>query len=565
MSVEKKIDEEDQNEDTVESENDVENDVENIIDNDVIREHISLLLKNTGVKKKYRETLLSPKSMSFFFTACTHTSYDSENNLAFLHALGSATMNQTFVSYLIETYPTFTSAQITNMKKNFFKDSPNNIAEYAKTIGIDKIIMYNSKISVLTTKMIQKVFESIIGAIELIINKEYKEGVGFIVVRKICYFIYSNIHVSNENDSITILKELYQQQLYGHVQHVEFSKDENTNIFKIEIYDEFNSNKIMIGEGFNRQKAIAQDEASKQALIYFLKQGKVKKEKHVYVNQIDPLSLHYAPRNEQFTSFILRLLRQVSIVRGDIELNRDDMEIFAKAFTHPDVNPNPTGNFEVLETLGDNLANKCVLWYLSSRFPQLNGPYGIDIMTKMKINIIQTSGYSMIAQELGFLPFISAKRSLGVTETKKLLEDVFEATFAAIEIVFDRKYKLGFGFVVCYRLLSLILDKKEFSINYEEIVDARTRLKETLDLFKTIKIKYDKPIKNGFEYISSILESRFIENTDRFTPFYKIPNSEGKGDTPQEAQENAAKNAIEYYKSFGIVKHIPNEYLKFCI
>ena len=65
--------------------------------------------------------------------------------------------------------------------------------------------------------------------------------------------------------------------------------------------------------------------------------------------------------------------------------------------------------------------------------------------------------------------------------------------------------------------------------NYEEIVDARTRLKETLDLFKTIKIKYDKPIKNGFEYISSILESRFIENTDRFTPFYRIHKSKSKG------------------------------------
>jgi dsRNA-specific ribonuclease len=537
-----------------------------------IKNCIGSLLKTAHIKKKYRELLLSPKSLSYLSTACTDASDNNENNLLFLHSLGSVTMNQTFVAYLIETYPSYTSAQITNMKKNFFKDYPNKIAEYAMSIGIDKLLIYDSsKIKAVTTKMVQKVFEAIIGAIELVINKECKEGIGYIVVRKLCYFVYSTIDISNENDPITLLKELYQSELNGHVQKIEFTKDEE-NIFKAEIYDEFELKgklrKLKIGEGYGRQKAIAQDEASKAALVYFKEQGIVRKPKHVNVKHIDPSLIHHAPRDARFTTFILHLLHIVK----DVKLDKDDMEIFSKAFTHPDANPDPTQNFEVLETLGDNLANKCVLWYLSSRFPQLNGPHGIDIMTKMKINIIQTSGYSTIAHELGFYDFISAQRNISVTDKRKLLEDVFEATFAAIELVLDRKYKRGMGFIVCYRLLSMILDKKDIRISYEEIVDARTRLKETFDLYKNIKVKFETRCKaNDQDCTSYLYETRVNgkdqEDKDTYGPFLQVGDRmfNGKGATKAEAEENLAKKAIEYYKSIGIVKRIPNEYLKFCI
>ena len=288
-------------------------------DNDQIKNCIGLLLKAALIKKKYINVLLSPKSLSYLSTAFTDVSDNNENNLAFLHSLGSVTMNQTFVSYLVETYPTYTSAQITNMKKNFFKDYPiNKIAEYAMTIGVDKLIIYNSlKIKVLTTKIIQNVFEAIIGAIELIINKEFKEGLGCIIVRKLCYFVYNMINISSDNDPITLLKELYQTELNGHIQRIKFTKDED-NIFKAEIIDEFEFvdrvtgkekiRKIKIGEGFGRQKAIAQDEASKNALNYFKEQGIVKKQKNVLENLIDPRLIHNAPRDANFASFILNLL-----------------------------------------------------------------------------------------------------------------------------------------------------------------------------------------------------------------------------------------------------------------
>lgn len=190
----------------------------------------------------------------------------------------------------------------------------------------------------------------------------------------------------------------------------------------------------------------------------------------------------------------------------------------------------------------------------------------------MKINIIQTSGYSTIADELGFYDFISAQRNSNVTDKKKLLEDVFEATFAAIELVVDRKYKRGMGFIVCYRLLSMILDKKDIRINYEEIVDARTRLKETFDLYKNIKVKFETRCKaNDQDCTSYLYEARVNgkdkDDKDTFGPFLQVGDRtfNGKAATKAESEEMLAKKAIEYYKSIGIVKRIPNEYLKFCV
>ena len=184
-------------------------------DNDQIKNCIGLLLKAALIKKKYINVLLSPKSLSYLSTAFTDISDNNENNLAFLHSLGSVTMNQTFVSYLVETYPTYTSAQITNMKKNFFKDYPiNKIAEYAMTIGVDKLIIYNSlKIKVLTTKIIQNVFEATFAAIEIVLDHKYKRGMGFIVCYRLLSMILDDedINISYEKivDARTRLKETF--------------------------------------------------------------------------------------------------------------------------------------------------------------------------------------------------------------------------------------------------------------------------------------------------------------------------------------------------------------------
>ena len=45
-----------------------------------IKNCIGSLLKTANIKKKYREVLLSPKSLSYLSTACTDASDNNENN-----------------------------------------------------------------------------------------------------------------------------------------------------------------------------------------------------------------------------------------------------------------------------------------------------------------------------------------------------------------------------------------------------------------------------------------------------------------------------------------------------
>ena len=191
----------------------------------------------------------------------------------------------------------------------------------------------------------------------------------------------------------------------------------------------------------------------------------------------DQSFLYKAPRDQRFHAFILNLLQRVYFL-SDLKLEQEDMDIFEKCFTHPLVHEN---NYELLETIGDNVLNKCVRWYISKRFPDLNCPEGISISTKLKISLIDTKGYAKFAEELNFYDYISCFRVGTEFERLQLLEDVFESFFAATEIVIDRKYKKGMGYIACFKLLSSVLDKEELTLNYNVLVDAKTQLKELFD------------------------------------------------------------------------------------
>jgi ribonuclease-3 len=337
---------------------------------------------------------------------------------------------------------------------------------------------------------------------------------------------------------------------------------DSEGIFLIELF----LDRVKRGEGRGKKIIDAEQIASQEVLDYLRSIG-IFKEKVEKMKYIDERMIYKAPRDIHFVNFISNLLKTVYFLK-DLELDQDDISIFAKAFTHPDVSKD---NYEFLETLGDNTNNKCVLWYLSNRFPQLNCPDGIDIITKLKINIIKTESFSAFAEELSFFNYISLykKEQLGNWERKEILEDVFEAFFAAVEIVVNKKYKYGMGYIACYKLMSIILDTKEYNIQYTDIVSAKTRLKELFDSRKEIKIKY---LTNSFIqqndkiYTSFILESRLI-GVDTYSQYKKIGNPSifGEGNTDKQAEEDVSKKAIEYYKSMNIIKHIPKEYLKFCV
>lgn len=278
-----------------------------------------------------------------------------------------------------------------------------------------------------------------------------------------------------------------------------------------------------------------------------------------------PPSIYYGKRDQSFFQLIDTILKMTvnDKLRSKIWSDPSTQQYFSTAFTHSSVNPQQ--NYEFLEILGDNSLNKCVFWYLSRRFPQLNCPGGTDMLARLKINTIKKESLASIAESLGFWEFISVsmEKRNDFKEKPSLLEDVCEAFFAVVEIVVDKHTRVGVGYTVVYNIFSKLLDKKDIHIKYEEIVDANTRIKELFQIYRHANLL------GKYEY------QKQRDPSGKF-PFYtavvqKLPDGKqviignGGGNTAKEAEQNASEHALYTLRIKGIERLMPKEYVEFCM
>lgn len=242
----------------------------------------------------------------------------------------------------------------------------------------------------------------------------------------------------------------------------------------------------------------------------------------------------------------------------DSILQPEGMTYFNKAFTHISVDPN--NNYEFLETLGDLTLNKCVLFYLCRRFPQLNCPYGSDMISKLKINTIKSESFANIAESIGFWNFISIDKTIRTDSIskRKTLEDVCESFFGVLELLGDKYFTIGIGYELCYKIVSFILDQKEISLDYEENVDAITRVKESFDAYTFLGTITYQPSKSH--------DGRLMINAYQTTPDNKTINlGYGYGNDIKEAKQSAAKQVLTYLKNKGFLKDVSTKTAELCV
>ena len=270
-------------------------------------------------------------------------------------------------------------------------------------------------------------------------------------------------------------------------------------------------------------------------------------------------SPYRAPRDNTFKEMIEKVLRnRISQPYIDTILSAEGMTYFSKAFTHTSVDP--VNNYEFLETLGDLTLNKCVLFYLCRRFPQLNCPAGSDMISKLKISTIKSESFANIAESIGFWTFISVDQTLrgDPLNKRKTLEDVCESFFGVLELLGDKYFTIGIGYELCYKIVSFILDQKEISLDYEENVDAITRVKETFDAYTFLGTISYQPSKSP--------DGRIIVNAYQTNPATKVINlGNGSGNDIKEAKQHAAKQVLAYLKSKGILKGVSSKTAELCV
>lgn len=283
--------------------------------------------------------------------------------------------------------------------------------------------------------------------------------------------------------------------------------------------------------------------------------------------------IYLGSRGSDFKALITGLLKKGKLKSKYIAMLTDPeaMKLYGNAFTSELVDPN--NNYQVLEMVGDLTGNKFIVNYMYNRFPQLDCTEGVKVVARLRINYGAKQSFSEIARKLGFWDFISATNDLRQRKMKPLLEDVFEAFLGATERILDKRKRIGVGYAIVYDILSSIFDDMDISLRYEDLYDAKTRLKELFDMYESslgpLVYKEQKHDMIQHSSVFRVSGGKYHEKPDGSLNKKSIVGGryvqigEGCASLKADAQQNAAAAALKTLNDQGWKKPVPMVYQRF--
>lgn len=260
----------------------------------------------------------------------------------------------------------------------------------------------------------------------------------------------------------------------------------------------------------------------------------------------------YGTRDGKFWNAIRTVIEKSGMKKEHINKLLSDTrayDVYNCVFTH--FSADNEKNYEWLEILGDSTLNKCVVWYISKRFPELRCPEGVKIIARLKINLISKKTFADIATRLNWWEFVTADEEIKQTKKKKLMEDIFEAFFGATEMLIDSIVYPGSGYAICYRIVASLFNELDISLSYESLYDPITRLKEVFDYFKDIgTFQFHSDKKDGHQHVT----------VHQVIHGQKIPIGFGIASLLDDAKQKACLRGLENLKGRGIEKPVPEYY-----
>jgi len=308
-------------------------------------------------------------------------------------------------------------------------------------------------------------------------------------------------------------------------------------------------------------------------------------------------NIYYGLRGEVFKNLLYNILKKSNLKEKyiNILLSEKNLSEYNKAFTS--LSSNTDENYEVYEQLGDLSINKFIVHYCYKRFPQLNCHLGVKIIARLRINYASKNNFSEIGDQLKFWDFITASHELRNQKRKDLLEDCFEAFIGCTEKILDDHFMIGVGYAIVYDILTSIFNSRPMSIKYEDLFDAKTRLKELFQFYNKdlgSEVYISQKINTVTGDVVNPNANNHNHNIITKTSVYMVPTgidkkpirqkilidgiqvtletphpnwfflAYGKGAIVTTAKQNAAARALEVLKNQGWTKEIPNEYKFFC-
>lgn len=259
--------------------------------------------------------------------------------------------------------------------------------------------------------------------------------------------------------------------------------------------------------------------------------------------------------SSSFAQFIQNLILSFRLdsLFTKVLLDPLSIKVYRKAFTH--VSFNARQNYEVFEQLGDITFNKFLVWYFHNRFSSFNTPFRVKIVARLRIKYGSKQLLAELAERYQFWPQIRIGESISNGKKLSVLEDVFEAFIGATEYIVDQRMYRGLGYICCNQLLRKIFDSIPIHLSYEQLFDAKTRLKELFDVHReqlgALTYEYNKTEQNQ----SEVKIYRVTENINRiFIASATSPISKTI------SEQKASEDALQILQNLGFVRDIPSEY-----
>ena len=268
--------------------------------------------------------------------------------------------------------------------------------------------------------------------------------------------------------------------------------------------------------------------------------------------------IYKGARGKAFQNLIVGLLKRGNLTSHQIKTftNEQSMKIYDQAFTSSTANP--IINYEMFEQLGDVTVNKFIVWYMYRRFPQLKCPQGVKVVARLRINYGARQSFAMLGDRLGLWDFISASEEERSRRKKDLLEDCVESVIGATEMLIDSQHRPGVGQIIVSDMLTTMFDEIPISLKYEDLYDAKTRLKELYDFHKGSlgQLKYTsvRDESTGI-FLTTITDAKFGVKDGVI--------GKGYATKQKDAEQRAAEVALITMNKKGFVKAVPPEYETF--
>lgn len=254
---------------------------------DSFKNFLIKIIKYSDINEAYINKYVNDQTLPFFNMAFTSSSADENHNYEFFEQMGDATIGKFIIWSSYEKFPQLRGKSeaveiVARMKINL--GSKDNLSQIAENLGMWTFISASEEIRYrFKKKLLEDVFEALIGAIEYIIyefsNSNYNQpGLAYQLTYSLLLKLFEpytlKIDYNTLVDSKNRLKgvfDQYKDQLGPEaIYKTERVIKNDKSIFITKVYDKRNH---FLGEGAAALKKDAEKKASEMAIITLEKDG----------------------------------------------------------------------------------------------------------------------------------------------------------------------------------------------------------------------------------------------------------------------------------------------------